>query len=72
MLAADNDQAFRPVFLRHDLMIELGRLESALENARETAPVDDTRRAASFEERRARISAVLERLGSPTFPRKRE
>lgn len=62
MLAADTDQTFRPLFLRHDLMIELGRLEKAIEDMRGGAPANDARQTASLEERRARISAVLERL----------
>jgi hypothetical protein len=64
MLAADVDKTFQPLFLRHDLMIELGRLEKAIEEIRDTAPANDARQTASLEERYARISAVLDRLAT--------
>jgi len=62
MLAAETDRTFSPLFLRHDLMIELGRLETAIENYRGAAPANDARQMTSLEERYARISEALNRL----------
>lgn len=52
--------SFNPLFLRHDLMIELGRLEMAIDHARdqtvENATIDQ------LESRCARINEALSKL----------
>ncbi len=55
--------SLNPLFLRHDLMIELGRLEMAMQDMRgtdtfEQAPVQ----LQQLESRRARINEALSRL----------
>jgi hypothetical protein len=52
--------AFNPLFLRHDLMIELGRLEMALDEARVESPA--TEAVGQRETRRARINEALSKL----------
>lgn len=52
--------SFNPLFLRHDLMIELGRLEMALDEARVQAPQTET--VGQLETRRARINEALTKL----------
>lgn len=52
--------SFNPLFLRHDLMIELGRLEMAIDNAREHAAANDT--VDQLESRCARITEALAKL----------
>lgn len=51
--------SINPLFLRHDLMIELGRLEMAIDAAR-TRPADET--VDRLESRCAQISEALNRL----------
>ncbi|MCB1572618.1 MAG: hypothetical protein R3F08_01235 [Dokdonella sp.] len=52
-----------PLFLRHDLMIELGRLEMAMQDMRSTAAVNDANaQLQQLESRRARINEALSRL----------
>lgn len=51
---------FNPLFLRHDLMIELGRLEMAIDQAREQTAVNDT--VDQLETRCARINEALAKL----------
>ena len=52
-----------PHFLRHDLMIELGRLEMAMDDMREHAAQDQSRaQIAQLETRRARINEALSKL----------
>lgn len=52
-----------PLFLRHDLMIELGRLEMAMEDMRDPNTVDQARQQINqLESRRARINEALSRL----------
>jgi hypothetical protein len=52
--------SFNPLFLRHDLMIELGRLEMAIDNARHEAAANDT--LGQLESRCARINEALSKL----------
>jgi hypothetical protein len=52
--------AFNPLFLRHDLMIELGRLEMALDEARVESPAAEA--VGQLETRRARINEALSKL----------
>jgi hypothetical protein len=53
--------SFNPLFLRHDLMIELGRLEMAIDSARTSAPAaNDT--VGQLETRCARINEALSKL----------
>ena len=51
--------SINPLFLRHDLMIELGRLEMAIDAAR-TRPTDEA--VDRLESRCAQISEALNRL----------
>ena len=52
-----------PLFLRHDLMIELGRLEMAMQDMRDTSALDlSTSQIQQLETRRARINEALSRL----------
>jgi hypothetical protein len=51
---------FNPLFLRHDLMIELGRLEMAIDNARTQAIASDAVR--QLETRCAKINEALSKL----------
>lgn len=52
-----------PLFLRHDLMIELGRLEMAMQDMRSTDTVEQTPvQLQQLESRRARINEALSRL----------
>jgi hypothetical protein len=52
--------SFNPLFLRHDLMIELGRLEMAIDNARHEKAANDT--LGQLESRCARINEALSKL----------
>ena len=55
--------SFNPLFLRHDLMIELGRLEMAIDSARsQTAANDTTEAVGKLETRCAKISEALSKL----------
>lgn len=55
--------SFNPLFLRHDLMIELGRLEMAIDSARsQTAANDTTEAVDKLETRCAKISEALSKL----------
>ncbi|MFI4969604.1 MAG: hypothetical protein ACHP7D_05320 [Lysobacterales bacterium] len=49
-----------PLFLRHDLMIELGRLEMAIDCARSQSPANDA--VPQLESRCARINEALSQL----------
>lgn len=51
--------SMNPLFLRHDLMIELGRLEMAIDSAR-TQAANDT--VVQLESRCARINEALSKL----------
>ncbi|MGA9342569.1 MAG: hypothetical protein WBV61_09615 [Rhodanobacteraceae bacterium] len=51
---------FKPFFLRHDLMMELGRLEMAIENARDWPAANDS--VGRLESRFAKINDALNKL----------
>lgn len=52
--------SFKPFFLRHDLMIELGRLEMAIDSARTQPAANDT--VGQLESRFAKINDALNKL----------
>ena len=56
--------SFNPLFLRHDLMIELGRLEMAIDSARSQTAANDTTAETvdKLETRCAKISEALSKL----------
>lgn len=63
MITSAATMSVNPLFLRHDLMIELGRLEMALQDMRNAD--EQTRGTPQFqqlESRRARINEALSRL----------
>lgn len=63
MIATASAASFNPLFLRHDLMIELGRLEMAMEDMREQSTLEQARQQfAQLETRRARINEALSKL----------
>ncbi|MFO1507469.1 MAG: hypothetical protein U1F23_10455 [Lysobacterales bacterium] len=52
-----------PLFLRHDLMIELGRLEMVMDDVRTRGAADEqTGIIGELESRRARINEALSKL----------
>ena len=59
-------QSFNPLFMRHDLMIELGRVEMVLDVLRQQADQDDqddqVRHIPELEARKQRLSDALTRL----------
>ncbi|MBX3697275.1 MAG: hypothetical protein KF811_05665 [Dokdonella sp.] len=63
MMSTAASMNLNPLFLRHDLMIELGRLEMAMQDMRSTAAVNDANaQLQQLESRRARINEALSRL----------
>ena len=55
--------SLNPLFLRHDLMIELGRLEMAMQDMRGSSVQEQaTVQLEQLESRRARINEALSRL----------
>lgn len=63
MIATASSMSFNPLFLRHDLMIELGRLEMAMDDMRQHGVQDQAQQqVAQLETRRARINEALSRL----------
>ena len=52
--------SLNPLFLRHDLMIELGRLEMAMDSVRTQAAANET--LEQLETRCAKINEALSRL----------
>ncbi len=62
MLAENNVTVTNPVFLRHDLMIELGRLEMAMEDACSRQGANDSDMLESLQSKHARIAAALTKL----------
>lgn len=64
MLAVVDTLSLNPLFLRHDLMIERGRLEMALEDARNHGSANDPQVVAPLEQRLARVSEALARLSA--------
>ena len=64
MLADVNSLMVNPMFLRHDLLIELGRLEIAIGNARRDQPASNQGDIAALESRRATLAQTLNRLSA--------
>ncbi len=64
MLAVIDTLSLNPLFLRHDLMIEMGRLEMQLEEARSHASANDGRVMSPLEQRLARVNEALSRLSA--------
>jgi hypothetical protein len=64
MLATVAALTVNPLFLRHDLMIELGRLEMAIEDVRGHASANDQHSLAPLETKLARINEALDRLSA--------
>lgn len=63
MIATASAMNLNPLFLRHDLMIELGRLEMAMQDMRGTSAMDQgAAQLKQLESRRARINEALSRL----------
>ncbi|HEX4479361.1 MAG TPA: hypothetical protein VH082_01030 [Rudaea sp.] len=64
MLAVVDTLSLNPLFLRHDLMIEMGRLEMAIENVRSQESANDGRVVSPLEQRLARVNEALSRLSA--------
>ena len=64
MLAIVDTLSLNPLFLRHDLLIELGRLEMAIEDARTHPSANDHEAIAPLEQRLARLNEALHRLSA--------
>ena len=64
MLANATTLTINPLFLRHDLMIELGRLEMAIEDVRGHSSANDPSSIAPLETKLARINEALSRLSA--------
>lgn len=64
MIASASQLSVNPLFLRHDLMIELGRLEMTMERMRgsEVDTAASSPQLTQLETRRARISEALSRM----------
>lgn len=63
MITSAATMSVNPLFLRHDLMIELGRLEMALQDMRNAdEQTFATPQFQQLESRRARINEALSRL----------
>lgn len=54
--------SINPLFLRHDLMIELGRLEMAIDDVRLTQPAANDQIVGELQSKCARINEALSRL----------
>ena len=64
MLATAAALTVNPLFLRHDLMIELGRLEMAIEDVRSHASANDQHALQPLETKVSRITEALSRLSA--------
>lgn len=64
MLAVVDTLSLNPLFLRHDLMIEMGRLEMAIEHVRSQESANDGRVLSPLEQRLARVNEALSRLSA--------
>ena len=64
MLASLSSLTVNPMFLRHDLLIELGRVEIAISDIRNQlqAPANEHNDLVVLENRRATISQALDRI----------
>jgi len=59
MLANVTSLTVNPMFLRHDLLIELGRLEIAIGDIRSQASANEHDDLAALEDRRSALSQAL-------------
>ena len=64
MLADVNSLLVNPMFLRHDLLIELGRLEIAIGTARLQQPASNQSDIAVLESRRTTLENALNRFSA--------
>ncbi|MGH8041928.1 MAG: hypothetical protein ACREPN_07790 [Rudaea sp.] len=64
MLASAAVMTLNPLFLRHDLLIEMGRLEMAIEDVRNHAPANDQTIVNPLQSKLARINEALSRLSA--------
>jgi hypothetical protein len=64
MLANLHSLSLNPMFLRHDLMIELGRLELAISDMRGASSANESDDLVELESRRSAISSALVRLSA--------
>jgi hypothetical protein len=64
MLATAATLTLNPLFLRHDLMIEMSRIEMAIDYARGHEAANDQRALAPLENKLARINEALSRLSA--------
>jgi hypothetical protein len=64
MLAVVDTLSLNPLFLRHDLMIEMGRLEMQIEEVRSQTSANDGRVLSPLEQRLARVNEALSRLSA--------
>ena len=62
MLANRASLTVNPMFLRHDLLIELGRLELAISDIRCATPANENGDLTVLETRRSAISQALGRI----------
>jgi len=62
MLAENSNNTINPLFLRHDLMIELGRLEMAMEDACSRQGANDGSMIETLQTKHARVAAALNKL----------
>jgi hypothetical protein len=64
VLAVIDTLSLNPLFLRHDLLIEMGRLEMAIDNVRSQESANDSRSLSPLELRLARVNEALSRLSA--------
>ncbi len=64
MLAVVDTLSLNPLFLRHDLMIEMGRIEMQIEEVRSHTSANDGRVLTPLEQRLARVNEALTRLSA--------
>ncbi|MBS0556510.1 MAG: hypothetical protein JSR27_03745 [Proteobacteria bacterium] len=64
MLATAAVLTLNPLFLRHDLMIEMGRLEMAIEDVRNHPSANDQQMINPLQGKLARINEALSRLSA--------
>ena len=62
MSASPSTLSVNPLFLRHDLLIELGRVEMAIENAKSHTSANDHDIVTPLETQKARINEALVKL----------
>ena len=64
MLANVTALTINPMFLRHDLLIELGRLEIAIRHVDHQGPANDQGDLTDLQTRRTTINQALSRLSA--------